>query len=825
MRRMIGSVVVSVLLGGFTVAAAQLPPEIMADSYLLQAEQAVRDGDQARALAAINNILDLQNEHELDLPDDFHFKYAQVTFSAGLNEAAIDSVNEYLAAAGRTGEFYREALELFDEAEQNLPENVAAAQLPPEIMVDRDLLRAERLIAEEDYKTALEVMNQIVSLQEEHDLTLPEEFHFKYAQVAALDDLPDQALAAVVKYLAAAGRDGEHYVAALELMNTAQVAVSCAAAWNTEEYFQTAAVEDVTGCLAAGTDPTAKSRIERTPLHAAASYTNDPAVVETLLAAGADVNARDDVGRTPLHAAAGNDLAVVEVLLTAGADPMARDEDGNTPLHAAAGNDLAVVEVLLTTGADPMEGNSDGETPLHAAAEYNDNPAVIEALLEVGAEVNARTNGGETPLHLAAWNNNPAVREVLMAAEAEQTERRQRSAVLCEQGAWNTEAFFRAATVEDVTACLAAGADLEEEADDDYRPLHTAARYNDNPAVIEALVAAGADLEAKSDNGFWSVEVDQQTPLHLAAEFNEKPAVIEALVAAGADLEAEAYEDYRPLHMAAWYNNNPAVIEALVAAGADLEARNENSRTPLHLAAKYNDNPAVVQALLTAGADVMSGGFANVTPLHLAARYNDNPAVIEVLVAAGADPEMVTGSGIKGDNETPLKWAGKNDNPAVREALLRAGAGQTERQRAAERARRKANSGPGLFDFAVAAIGGTAIAAAGGGTDEAVAAGGVFAEGVLSGNPSAGNGGWIGPGRVRTRWQHGGRGTVPGSELSEPARWRGEPGFFMVSSERWHAAAFIRAPGGGGAVCDRYGQLFHAGANQHETPGDQRGLR
>ena len=82
-------------------------------------------------------------------------------------------------------------------------------------------------------------------------------------------------------------------------------------------------------------------------------------------------------------------------------------------------------------------------------------------------------------------------------------------------------------------------------------------------------------------------------------------------------------------------------------------------------------------------------------------------------------------------------WRTENDNPAIREALLRAEAGQTERQRTA--ARGEDNSGPGFFDFAVAAIGGTAIAAAGGGTDEAVAAGGVFAGGVLSGNPPAGN--------------------------------------------------------------------------------------
>ena len=42
--------------------------------------------------------------------------------SAGLHEAAIDSVNKYLVAAGREGKFYREALELLDQAEKRQAE-------------------------------------------------------------------------------------------------------------------------------------------------------------------------------------------------------------------------------------------------------------------------------------------------------------------------------------------------------------------------------------------------------------------------------------------------------------------------------------------------------------------------------------------------------------------------------------------------------------------------------------------------------------------------------------------------------------------------------
>ena len=82
----------------------------------------------------------------------------------------------------------------------------------------------------------------------------------------------------------------------------AQAAPSCEQ-WNTEEFFQTATVEDVTACLAAGADVTLDG-FGREPLHWAAGNNENPAVIEALVAAGADVSARDEQGATHLHAAA-----------------------------------------------------------------------------------------------------------------------------------------------------------------------------------------------------------------------------------------------------------------------------------------------------------------------------------------------------------------------------------------------------------------------------------------------------------------------------------------------------------------------------------------
>ena len=130
MRQLAAVVLLSALASsGFTVtgeplapapAASQLPPEIMVDRHLLRAERLLAADDPAGALQAMNEILALQEEHDLRLPDDFDFQYAQVAYEARRTETAIAALNEYLVAAGREGEFYREALELLDSAELRL---------------------------------------------------------------------------------------------------------------------------------------------------------------------------------------------------------------------------------------------------------------------------------------------------------------------------------------------------------------------------------------------------------------------------------------------------------------------------------------------------------------------------------------------------------------------------------------------------------------------------------------------------------------------------------------------------------------------------------
>ena len=86
---------------------------------LVRAERLVANKNFEAALKTMDEIVALQKEHNLTLPEEFHFKYAQVALSAGSNQVAMESAKKYLMLVGKTGEFYREALELLDAAEHS----------------------------------------------------------------------------------------------------------------------------------------------------------------------------------------------------------------------------------------------------------------------------------------------------------------------------------------------------------------------------------------------------------------------------------------------------------------------------------------------------------------------------------------------------------------------------------------------------------------------------------------------------------------------------------------------------------------------------------
>ena len=89
--------------------AVQLPPEMEADRFFLQAESAIEEQDFERARTTMDRILELQAEHDLELPEEFPFRYAQVLERLGLYDDAMEAATRYLTAVGRDSGFYREA--------------------------------------------------------------------------------------------------------------------------------------------------------------------------------------------------------------------------------------------------------------------------------------------------------------------------------------------------------------------------------------------------------------------------------------------------------------------------------------------------------------------------------------------------------------------------------------------------------------------------------------------------------------------------------------------------------------------------------------------
>ena len=187
----------------------------------------------------------------------------------------------------------------------------------------------------------------------------------------------------------------------------APVQVPCEG-WLTGPFWEKADPAAVRACLAAGYSVHDRSTPgERTPLHWAVRFSDDPDVIGVLVEAGAHVEAKTRARLTPLHWAAryNRDPAVVGALLDYGANAYAKTRHGRTPLHLAAlvNENPAVVDALAGV-TDVNVRKHDGGTPLHDAARRirdgsmgHPNPAIVDVLIRRGADLSAETEGGLTP--------------------------------------------------------------------------------------------------------------------------------------------------------------------------------------------------------------------------------------------------------------------------------------------------------------------------------------------------------------------------------------------------------------------------------------------
>ncbi len=239
---------------------------------------------------------------------------------------------------------------------------------------------------------------------------------------------------------------------------------------------------------------------------------------------------------------------------------------------------------------------------------------------------------------------------------------------------WATDAFFAAATTEQVRDCIAGGVSIAERDPEGRTPLHLAAAQARDPAIAAELLRAGADGALTDEEG--------RRAIHIAAAEGQAPGILSYLAIWGSDIEAELPGGHRcgwiiigarcatvPLHLAAARADGTEFIAALLAAGADPDLRDADGRSALQHAASNAADELSLAVLLEAGASHDIADGAGLTPLHAAARRRDGaPEIIAILLAAGASADAGDA-----DGTTPLMWAARRaPDSAIVEMLIEA---------------------------------------------------------------------------------------------------------------------------------------------------------
>ena len=345
--------VVVLLAQPWPFAGAQLPVGVEVERLLIRAERQVAAGDYGAAIATFDRVLEVYRENRNQVPAEFWVNDARLAQGAGLHRRAEDSITRYLQMTGQDGEYYWQALELLDTAQERWRTQLEADvnRLVEETEARRRAEEAEarRLREEADLRRRAEEAETLRNAQEADWRRVRGSFNAADLEehIREFAASPYREAARTRVTVLRAPRSDEngwtrlHYAAALDLADVVRHLVRRGAHVDAELKRDGRALSGgVTGSLGEmGRNFRSWTRDGETPLHVAAVVGARDSTA-ALIELGANVGRGTKFDWQPLHYAAWADAVdVIQVLLANGADINDRtdevDERGKTPLAIA----------------------------------------------------------------------------------------------------------------------------------------------------------------------------------------------------------------------------------------------------------------------------------------------------------------------------------------------------------------------------------------------------------------------------------------------------------------------------------------------------------
>ncbi|GFR45476.1 hypothetical protein Agub_g6877 [Astrephomene gubernaculifera] len=395
--------------------------------------------------------------------------------------------------------------------------------------------------------------------------------------------------------------------------------------------------------LAAGALPNLPAFPERVPLLNLAAAANDMGVYEVLVRKGADpLTCKDALGRTPLHYAGAKGACTVAAdLVGKGLKVYVRDTQGNTPLHLAAMRGQRKAVALLLERADDkkkalLTPNKSGLSAYHLALkagpddEAQDNSLSLIDTLGEDFTIPVIGRGKavvDTPLLLAISGHQDRVVKALLG-----------------KGLSPNEANVRGELP--LARVLSAA---------------TAATYENDATIFDALIGAGANMDAASETAHPLLAVCKNN----LSKFAEKAVGVLTARCGVLNWDKRDEKGYTPLALAA-YHDNAWLVRYLIDE-VKVDPNDDSQRS----ASTAPEVVGTTGSLCCTKQIMMPGTVEGQTPLMCAAK-GASVAATQLLLNRGARTDAVDATG-----RTALQHAMHMDRAAslqVAAALLQMGA-------------------------------------------------------------------------------------------------------------------------------------------------------